>query len=104
MIVKKMKFFLLATLLLGTPANAKTGAFLKDMCKSAYAAQPNELGMGFCLGAISSILEVMKNGNSIVGMNACFPADLSTEDAIDTVMQYLGGSEGAELDLNKLSL
>ncbi|XAT59728.1 hypothetical protein GN278_02155 [Rhodobacteraceae bacterium Araon29] len=98
---KKMKFILLSLLLLGTPAVAKTGAVLKDMCKSGNAAQPNELGAGFCLGAIASILEVMKAGNSIGGMNACFPADLSTSDAIDTVLQYLDKSKGAELDLNK---
>ena len=104
MIAKKMKFFLLATLLLGTPANAKTGAALKYMCESGSAAQPNEMGAGFCLGAITSILEVMKKGNSIGGMNACFPANLSTKDAIDTVMQYLDKSEGAELDLSEFAL
>ena len=104
MIAKTMKFFMLATLLLGTPAVAKTGAALKDMCGSGSAAQPNEMGTGFCLGAIISILEVMKNGNSIDGMNACFPPDLSTRDAIDTVMQYLDKSEGARLDLSKFRL
>ena len=104
MIAKKMKFFMLGILLLGTPAVAKTGAALKDMCESGSAAQPNAMGAGFCLGAITSILEVMKNGNSINGMNACFPPDLSTMDAIVTVMQYLDKSEGAELDLSKSEL
>ena len=104
MIKKKMKCILLPLLLLGTPAVAKTGAVLKDMCDSGYAAQSNEIGAGFCLGAIASILEVMKGGNSINGMNACFPADLSTSDAIDTVLQYLDKSKGTELDLNELSI
>ena len=99
MIMKTMIFFMLATLLLGTPAVAKTGAALKDMCESGSAAQPNEMGAGFCLGAITSILEVMKDGNSIGGMNACFPPDLSTQDAIDTVMQYLD-----KYDLSKFRL
>lgn len=104
MIAKKMTFFVLATLLLGTPAVAKNGALLKDMCEAGSAAQPNDMGAGFCLGAITSILEVMKAGNSIDGWNACFPADLSTRDAIDTVTQFLDKSEGAELDLTKGSL
>lgn len=56
MIEKKMKFFLLALLLLGTPAVAKNGEFLNAMCKSGNAVPPDALGSGFCLGAIASIL------------------------------------------------
>jgi len=104
MIEKKMKFFLLALLLLGTPAIAKNGEFLNAMCKSGNAVPPDALGSGFCLGAIASIFEVMKDGNSIGGMNACFPADLTTSDAVDTVLKYLDKSKGAELDLNKYNI
>ena len=104
MIEKKMKFFLLALLLLGTPAIAKNGEFLNAMCKSGNAVPPNELGSGFCLGAIASIFEVMKDGNSIGGMNACFPADLTMSDAVDTVLKYLDKSKGAELGLNKYNI
>ena len=104
MIKKKMKFFLLALLLFGSPAIAKTGEFLNAMCKSGNAVPPDALGSGFCLGAIASIFEVMKDGNSIGGMNACFPADLTSSDAIDTVVQFLDKTKGAELDLNKAKI
>lgn len=96
-----MKNFLMALILLATPASAKNGEFLHSMCQSAQA---NELSAGFCLGAIGSILQVMQGGNSINGMSACFPPDLNTMDAINTVVEYLDRSGNAEPNLQEFSI
>lgn len=85
-----MKKIALALILLATPALARNGEFLNAMCQSS---EVSELGAGFCLGAVGSILQVMESGNSINGMTACFPTDFATTDAINTVMQYLEISE-----------
>lgn len=92
----------LALMLLAAPVSAKNGEFLNAMCQSA---ETSELGVGFCMGAIDSIRQVMKAGNSINGMEACFPTDFDTKYAIDTVKQYLErNGPGAKLNLHSYDI
>jgi len=92
----------LALMLLAAPVSAKNGEFLNAMCQSV---ETNEFGLGYCIGAIDSIRQVMEAGNSINGMEACFPTDFNMESAMDTVKRYLENSEpGSKLNLQKYNV
>ena len=92
----------LALMLWAAPVSARNGEILYAMCQTS---DTSELSAGFCMGAVGSLFQVMKNGNSINGFTACFPDDFDTMDAINTVMHYFEiNVDGTKLNLQELNI